>query len=107
MLYRQYLDLTRRGQRWQRWLAPFQLQGDTERTCEWWVAASSLVFSRLSVENRAVLLLVTVEGFTYQETALVLAIPVASVLSKVARARQVYRQLSEGMQVIAPLRRVK
>jgi len=107
ILYRQFLELQRRGRRWQRLLAPFQLQGDTERSCEWWVAASSLVFSRLSVENRAILILITVEGFSYQEAALVLAIPVASVLPKVSRARQVYRQLSEGMQVVAPLRRVK
>jgi RNA polymerase sigma-70 factor, ECF subfamily len=107
ILYGQFLERQRRGGRWRRLLAPFQLQGDTERSCEWWVAASSLVFSRLSVENRAVLLLITVEGFSYQEAALVLAIPVTSVLPKVARARQVYRQLSEGMQVIAPLRRVK
>lgn len=107
ILYRQFLELQRRGRRWRRLLAPFQLKGDTERSCEWWVAASSLVFSRLSVENRAILLLITVEGFSYQEAALVLAIPVTSVLSKVSRARQVYHQLSEGMQVIAPLRRVK
>jgi RNA polymerase sigma-70 factor (ECF subfamily) len=107
ILYRQFLDLQRRGRRWRRLLASLQLQGETERGSQWWAAASSLVFSRLSVENRAILLLVTVEGFTYQETALVLAIPVVSVLPKVSRARQVYRQLSEGMQVISPLRRVK
>jgi RNA polymerase sigma-70 factor (ECF subfamily) len=107
ILYRQYLELQRRGRRWRRLVAAFQVQADAERSCQWWVTTSSLVFSRLSVENRAILLLVTVEGFSYQEAALVLSIPVSAVLSKVSRARQVYRQLSEGMQVLAPLRRVK
>jgi RNA polymerase sigma-70 factor (ECF subfamily) len=97
ILYRQFLELQRRGRCWRRLLASFQPQNDMERGSEWWVAASSLVFSRLSVENRAILLLVTVEGFSYQEAALVLAIPVASVLPKLSRARQVYRHLSEGM----------
>lgn len=107
ILYRQFLELQRRSRRWSRLLAPLQLQVNAERTGEWWVAASSLVFSRLSVENRAILLLVTVEGFSYQEAALVLAIPPTAVLPRVSRARQVYRQLSEGIQVLTPLRRVK
>jgi RNA polymerase sigma-70 factor (ECF subfamily) len=108
LLYGNFLEAQRRGAtRWRRLLGALQAEADTHSRVERWIAGSSLAFTRLSVENRAILLMVTVEGFSYQETALVLAIPVASVLPKLSRARQVYRQLAEGMQVISPLRRVK
>jgi RNA polymerase sigma-70 factor, ECF subfamily len=107
ILYRQFLALRRRATRWRRLAGTLCPEVDRERVAERWMGASSLAFARLSVENRAILLMVTVEGFSYQETARVLAIPVASVLPRVLHARQVYRQLSEGMQVVAPLRRVK
>jgi RNA polymerase sigma-70 factor (ECF subfamily) len=106
ILYRQFLDL-RRGTRWRRLLATVYSEADERVLERWWITGSSLAFARLSVENRALLLMVTVEGFTYQETALVLAIPATSVLPRLLQARQVYRHLSEGMRVVAPLRRVK
>lgn len=107
ILYRQFLDVSRRGTRWRRLLGVVYPEADTPRTAERWISGASLAFARLSVENRAILLMVTVEGFTYQETALVLALPVASVLPRLLQARQVYRQLAEGMQGVALLRRVK
>lgn len=108
VLYRRFLEVRRRGTRWRQLLARLRPDAETEQPlAERWIGASALAFARLSVENRAILLMVTVEGFSYQETARVLAIPVASVLPRVLHARQVYRQLSEGMQGVAPLRRVK
>jgi RNA polymerase sigma-70 factor (ECF subfamily) len=44
--------------------------------------------SALSVEQRSVLLLVGAEGFTYQETALMLDLPIGTVTSRLARARK-------------------
>ena len=42
---------------------------------------------RLAQENRAAILLVAVEGYTYAEAAAVLGVPPGTVASRVARAR--------------------
>ena len=47
---------------------------------------------RLPAEQRAVLLLVTLEDLSYEETARILAIPVGTVMSRLARARGLLRQ---------------
>jgi RNA polymerase sigma factor (sigma-70 family) len=44
--------------------------------------------SRLSEEQRTVLLLATVEELSYAETAKVLNIPVGTVMSRLSRARE-------------------
>ncbi len=43
---------------------------------------------KLPTDQRSVLLLVTVEGFGYQEAASILDVPVGTVTSRLARARQ-------------------
>ncbi|HXK53307.1 MAG TPA: sigma-70 family RNA polymerase sigma factor [Hyphomicrobiales bacterium] len=60
----------------------------------------------LPAEQRKVLLLVAVEGFSYREVADMLALPVGTVMSRLWRAR---RLLAERMQAGTPiaLRRVK
>ncbi len=45
----------------------------------------------LAVEHRAVLMLAVVEGFTCQETARILNLPVGTVMSRLSRARQALR----------------
>ncbi|KEY50775.1 RNA polymerase sigma 70 [Agrobacterium tumefaciens] len=58
----------------------------------------------LSPDMRAVLMLVTVEGYSYQEAAETLAIPLGTVMSRLSRARETLRQhLAEDN--IIPLRR--
>ena len=47
--------------------------------------------AQLSIEHRAVLLLGVVEGFTCQEAADVLALPIGTVMSRLSRARQALR----------------
>jgi RNA polymerase sigma-70 factor (ECF subfamily) len=42
----------------------------------------------LSEENRAVLMLVVMEGYTYQQVADMLDIPIGTVMSRLSRARQ-------------------
>jgi RNA polymerase sigma factor (sigma-70 family) len=66
----------------------------------------------LPEEQRGVLLLVTVEGLSYAETAQVLAIPVGTVMSRLSRARDRVIQLMDGESGSTPakrplLRRVK
>ncbi|HTS50325.1 MAG TPA: sigma-70 family RNA polymerase sigma factor [Bryobacteraceae bacterium] len=51
----------------------------------------ALAFARLTLEHRTVLLLGVVEGFTCQEMAEILAIPIGTVMSRISRARQALR----------------
>jgi RNA polymerase sigma factor (sigma-70 family) len=51
---------------------------------------------RLSAEHRQILLLVNVEGLSYEEAAAVLGVPTGTVMSRLARARQRVRALLEG-----------
>lgn len=52
--------------------------------------------AKLSDEQRAVVLLVGVEGLTYAETASVLEVPVGTVMSRLARGRQRLRTYMNG-----------
>jgi RNA polymerase sigma-70 factor (ECF subfamily) len=51
---------------------------------------------KLSVEHRQILLLLNVEGYSYQEIADTLDIPIGTVMSRLARARSRLRALLEG-----------
>jgi RNA polymerase sigma-70 factor (ECF subfamily) len=52
--------------------------------------------ARLPDEQRAVLLLVTLEDMSYEETAQALAIPIGTVMSRLSRAREKLRALMLG-----------
>jgi RNA polymerase sigma-70 factor (ECF subfamily) len=61
---------------------------------------------RLPEDQKSLLLLIGVEGLSYEEAAKVLGIPIGTVMSRLARARQRYRTIVETGH--APvLRRVK
>lgn len=62
--------------------------------------------SSLSVEHREALLLTAVEGLSYRETADVLDVPIGTVMSRIARARDHLAQRLEGASVVA-MRRSK
>lgn len=67
---------------------------------------------RLPAEQRAVLLLVTLEDLSYEDTARILDIPMGTVMSRLSRARSRLRALMERTPVPAPgqppvLRRLK
>jgi RNA polymerase sigma-70 factor (ECF subfamily) len=51
---------------------------------------------QLSLEHRQILLLLNVEGYRYDEIADILGMPIGTVMSRLARARQRLRALLEG-----------
>lgn len=62
----------------------------------------------LTQEHRELLLLVSVEGFSYAEAAEALDLPIGTVMSRIARARDRLRSIMDGNEGDAPrLRRVK
>jgi RNA polymerase sigma factor (sigma-70 family) len=52
--------------------------------------------AKLSIEHRQVLLLLNVEGYGYRQAADILDIPIGTVMSRLARARERLRALLEG-----------
>jgi RNA polymerase sigma-70 factor (ECF subfamily) len=110
ILYRQFLDGQRRAKRYARLLEFFKggEQLLTSSTEDLVLARTTLEgFSKLPAEQRALLLLVTVEGLTYQEAADTLAVPIGTIMSRLSRARKALRELTEGQVVKTPLRILK
>lgn len=66
-----------------------------------------MALARLPEEQRAVLLLVTLEEMSYEEVATALGIPIGTVMSRLARGRERLRLILEGRQPSAHLRVVK
>jgi len=61
----------------------------------------------LPAEQRAVLLLVTLEDMSYEEVARTLAIPMGTVMSRLSRAREKLRAMMSGQPASARLKVVK
>lgn len=67
----------------------------------------SNAFQRLAPEQRELILLVSLEQLSYEETAKVLDIPIGTVMSRLSRARERLRALISGEETEPYLRRVK
>ncbi|WDY55941.1 sigma-70 family RNA polymerase sigma factor [Pseudomonas sp. PSKL.D1] len=113
ILYRLFLDGKRRDRLHARWLSWF---GRGERESEAvgdavedivLAQADLQAFARLSTEQRALLLLVSVEGLSYKEAAQALGIPIGTVMSRLSRARGALRELTEGQPQPPAVRRLK
>lgn len=108
ILHRRFLDSQRSAKRHARLLGRLQ-----EPETPHWPSAEHMAdtratleaFGRLSDEQRSLLLLVAIEGFSYQEVSDLLDVPIGTVMSRLSRARQALRRLSEGERP-APLLRV-
>lgn len=61
----------------------------------------------LPSEQRAVLLLVTLEDMSYEEVARTLGIPMGTVMSRLSRAREKLRAMMQGQTAAAKLKVVK
>jgi len=63
--------------------------------------------AQLPAEQRAVLLLVTLEEMSYEEVARALGIPIGTVMSRLSRAREKLRMMMLGQGAAAKLKVVK
>jgi RNA polymerase sigma-70 factor (ECF subfamily) len=63
--------------------------------------------ARLPAEQRAVLLLVTLEEMSYESVARTLGIPIGTVMSRLSRAREKLRAMMLGQPLTAKLKVVK
>ena len=63
--------------------------------------------ARLPADQRAVLLLVTLEEMSYDEVARTLGIPIGTVMSRLSRAREKLRAMMTGQPASAKLKVVK
>jgi len=63
--------------------------------------------ARLPADQRAVLLLVTLEEMSYDDVARTLGIPIGTVMSRLSRAREKLRAMMAGQPVSAKLKVVK
>ena len=61
----------------------------------------------LPVEQRTVVLLVSIEDLSYAQVSRVLGVPIGTVMSRLSRGRERLRQLTEGAETRPCLRRVK
>ncbi|MDD0973448.1 sigma-70 family RNA polymerase sigma factor [Pseudomonas fontis] len=109
ILYRLFIDGKRRERRHARWLAWFGRGEEGGSSTEDIVLAESglAAFARLPTEQRALLVLVSVEGLSYKEAALALDVPIGTVMSRLSRARAAMRELAEGNTPPPALRRLK
>ena len=107
ILYRQFLDAQRRTRRYARMLDFFTGREDVQPSVERTVMAQSTLqaFDQLNTEQRALLLWVSVEGLSYKEIAEILEVPIGTVMSRLSRARQALRLLSDG-EIASPSLRI-
>ncbi|MEE1894438.1 sigma-70 family RNA polymerase sigma factor [Pseudomonas otitidis] len=108
ILYRKFLDGQRRARRYAKVLGFFGLAGaDETPSLEAQVEARSTLnaFARLPAEQRALLVLVGVEGLSYKEAAVALELPIGTVMSRLSRARKALRALAEG-EIASPSLRI-
>ncbi|WP_110649639.1 sigma-70 family RNA polymerase sigma factor [Salinicola peritrichatus] len=98
ILYRQFIDGQRRAKRYTRLLQLFTGETSTTASAEEVVIARATweAFDRLPAEQRALLMLVTLEGLSYREVSATLNIPMGTVMSRLSRARRALRTLDEG-----------
>ncbi|SAI68869.1 RNA polymerase sigma factor [Bordetella ansorpii] len=108
ILYRRFLDSQRSAKRYAWLLGRLHEPGEPH-----WPSAEDVAvvrgtleaFGHLPEPQRTLLLLVAVEGYSYQEVSDLLGIPIGTVMSRLSRARAALRQLDNGKRA-APLLRV-
>lgn len=109
IVYRRFLDGRRCAKRDAGLLAALGTSTETHPSAEREHLARSTLdaLERLPVEQRSLLILVSVEGLSYRDVAEMLEVPIGTVMSRLSRARQALRRLSEGETPAPALRLLK
>jgi RNA polymerase sigma-70 factor (ECF subfamily) len=109
ILYRLFLDGKRRAGLYARLLRTMSGEEPTWPSAERVAIAHATLgaFAALPVEQRSLLLWITVEGMSYQEVADILGVPIGTVMSRLSRARRAFRLLGEGPHESPALRLLK
>ncbi|MBI0326827.1 sigma-70 family RNA polymerase sigma factor [Burkholderia plantarii] len=110
ILYRQFLDSRRSAKRYAGLLGRIREDDEPQwPSAEDQVMARSMLdaFGKLTAEQRSLLLLVAVEGFSYREVAELLDVPIGTVMSRLSRARAALRALGDGESPAPSLRLMK
>ena len=105
ILYRRFVDEHRRQRRWRQVLQLLGAPGQEAAPSAEHVHAGRTAlaaFARLPDGDRALLMLVSVEGFAYREAADMLDVPIGTVMSRLSRARDRLRALCEREAAPAP-----
>ena len=63
--------------------------------------------ARLPIERREIILLVALEGLSYEAVAKLLGIPIGTVRSRISRGRVMLRQMMDTGERVAPARRAR
>jgi RNA polymerase sigma-70 factor (ECF subfamily) len=85
--------------------AALAFQGGLEDGLRWGDLIKAL--KCLPLEQRTVILLVSIEDLSYAQVSRVLGIPIGTVMSRLSRGRERLRELTEGAETRPCLRRVK
>ncbi|KTT49731.1 RNA polymerase subunit sigma-24 [Pseudomonas oryzihabitans] len=110
ILYRQFVDGRRRERRYGRlleWLGFQEVLVEPSAETIYLDQEALTNLERLNDEQRALLLLVAVEGMSYRDVSQALGIPLGTVMSRLARARAALRQIHESPLATAALRVLK
>ncbi|TWH99744.1 RNA polymerase sigma-70 factor (ECF subfamily) [Luteimonas cucumeris] len=109
IVYRRFIDGQRRARRYAGVLSVLGAVAEAQPSAEREVVARSTLqaLAHLPVEQRSLLVWVSVEGLSYQEVADILGVPIGTVMSRLSRARAALRRISEGETVAPALRLLK
>ncbi|BFO08941.1 sigma-70 family RNA polymerase sigma factor [Serratia rubidaea] len=110
ILYREFLAEKRRAKRY--WGLLNRMKSDDNPawpSAEQEMATQSMLeaFGRLPEEQRSLLILIVIEGLSYQEVADMMDIPIGTVMSRLSRARQALHRLCDGGISLPTLRLMK
>ena len=116
IVYNRFLTDRKRRLRWDRWLGLLGPIVEEDLPHFNGGQAGALAyrdllrgFAKLPADQRAVLFLVGVENFSYAEAAVILNVPIGTVMSRLSRGRECLRQYMEGNldQIGSPRRATK
>lgn len=109
IVYRRFIDGQRRSKRYAGLLSVLGVATEPQPSAEREAVARSTLeaLACLPVEQRSLLVWVSVEGLSYREVADILGVPIGTVMSRLSRARAALRRISEGETAAPALRLLK